>query len=117
MSVATLVISIPLALMFGAVGTMKVLGHPAMVENAQHLGFSAGSFRILGLLELAGAAGLLIGLAVLPLGIAAGVGLVLLMIGGAILHVRASDPVKAAAPAVVFGALTVVYVGLQFANA
>ncbi len=52
-----------------------------MVEAAAHVGFPVSSFRIIGLVEVAAAAGLLIGLAWAPLGIAAAAGLVLLMIG------------------------------------
>lgn len=49
-------------------------------------------FRTIGSLELTAVAGLLAGLVVLPLGIAAAAGLILLMVGAIIYHLRAGDP-------------------------
>lgn len=49
-------------------------------------------FPLLAGLELLGAAGLLIGIAVVPIGIAAGVGLVLYFVGAVGAHLRAKDP-------------------------
>ncbi|MFC7740434.1 DoxX family protein [Nocardiopsis composta] len=55
-------------------------------------------------LEFAGAAGLLIGLLYRPLGIAAGIGLVLYFIGAVAAHVRAKDLQGAPGPAVLLAA-------------
>lgn len=52
-------------------------------------------YRTIGSLELAAVTGLLAGLVVLPLGIAAAAGLTLLMIGAIIYHLRAGDPATA----------------------
>ena len=67
--------------------------------------------------EVAAAAGLLIGLAWAPLGIAAAAGLVLLMIGAIVFHVRAKDPVEAMAPVVVLAVLSVVTLVLRITSA
>jgi hypothetical protein len=50
--------------------------------------------RAIGALEILGAAGLVIGLLVGPLGIAAATGLALLMIGAVIYHIKARDTAK-----------------------
>ncbi|WP_144120176.1 DoxX family protein [Catellatospora sichuanensis] len=83
--------SILLALLFGALGVMQVVAAPPAVARARHLGVPPLLDRIVGGLAIAGAVGLLIGLAVGPVGIAAAGGLVLLMIGALGYHLRAGD--------------------------
>jgi DoxX-like family len=61
-----------------------------ILANMTEVGVPRPWLRPLGLLKLAGAAGLLLGLAgVRPLGIAAGAGLVLFFVGAVVTHVRA----------------------------
>jgi hypothetical protein len=117
MFVATVILSVLLALAFAGAGVPKILAQPKMVEVAAHFGLSIGSFRIIGVAEVAAAAGLLIGLAWAPLGIAAAAGLVLLMIGAIVFHVRAKDPVAAMAPVVVLAVLSVVTLVLRITSA
>jgi hypothetical protein len=117
MFVATVILSVLLALAFAGAGVPKILAQPKMVEAAAHLGLPVRSFRIIGLVEVAAAAGLLIGLAWAPLGIAAAAGLVLLMIGAIVFHVRAKDPVEAMAPVVVLAVLSVVTLVLRITSA
>ena len=74
------VLSTVLALVFLASGGMKVFGLAYSVRNRDRFGMSAVLWRTIGVLELAGVAGVLIGMAVPPLGIAAGVGLAMLMV-------------------------------------
>jgi hypothetical protein len=57
-------------------------------------------WRAIGVLELAGVAGVLIGLLWAPMGIAAAIGLALLSVGAIAFHLRASDGAKDMAPAV-----------------
>ncbi|MFJ8957748.1 DoxX family protein [Lentzea sp. NPDC102401] len=101
MFIATLVLSALLAVAFLGAGVSKVMKVPAMVAAAETHGFTADGYRNIGLLEVAGAAGLLIGLWWAPLGIAAALGLTLLMAGAVIVHVRAKDKVAETVPAVV----------------
>ncbi|MDX8140583.1 DoxX family protein [Lentzea sp. BCCO 10_0061] len=101
MFIATLVLSALLAVAFIGAGVSKVMKVPAMVAAAETHGFTADGYRNIGLLEVAGAAGLLIGLWWAPLGIAAALGLTLLMAGAVIVHVRAGDKVAETVPAVV----------------
>ena len=68
----TTAISILLALLFAATAAGKLTGQPMSLAMRDHLGIAAARWQQIGLLELAGAAGVLIGLALRPLGIAAG---------------------------------------------
>ncbi|WNV91768.1 DoxX family protein [Umezawaea sp. Da 62-37] len=117
MFIATLVLSALLAVVFVGAGTAKVLQRPVMVEAAEAHGFGKDSYRVIGLLEYAGAAGLLIGLWFAPLGIAAGVGLVLLMAGAVVVHVRFKEKAAATAPSVVLALLAAVALALRIATA
>lgn len=117
MFVATVIVSVLLALAFVGAGVSKILTQPKMVEAAAHLGLSVRSFRFIGLAEVAAAAGLLIGLAWPPLGIAAAAGLVLLLLGALVFHVRAKDPVAAMAPVLVLLVLAVVTLVLRSTSA
>ena len=117
MSVVTLILSILLALVFAAAGVQKILKRPAMVANAEHLGYAVGSIQVIGGLEVAAGAGLIIGLFWTPLGIAAAVGLVLLMIGAVISHARVKDEVAMLLPAAVLALLSAATVAVQVVNA
>jgi hypothetical protein len=117
MPIAAIALSGLVALLFVATGMAKLLGHPKMVEASAHLGYSMRAFRIIGLLEVLGAAGILLAPLSLPLSISAATGLILLMIGGSIAHLRASDSIALATPALVCALLTAAAVGVQIAAA
>jgi hypothetical protein len=91
MFVVAVVLSCLLAVAFLGTGVMKVTGQAQIVEGLAHLGVSSGLTRLIGTLEVAGAAGMLVGLAVGWLGVAAAAGLFLLMVGAVGYHVRAGD--------------------------
>jgi hypothetical protein len=93
------------AALFVLLGVAKLLALPRMRALADHAGFSVAAYRGIGALEVAGAAGLLLGLAVPLLGFAAGAGLLLLLAGAVITHARNGDGFRAMAPAVVCAAL------------
>ncbi|MEU4486745.1 DoxX family protein [Streptomyces purpurascens] len=112
--VALVIITSVLAVWFALLGTGKLLGLPAMAERAAHVGFSLGGYRIIGVLELASVIGLFAGWAVTGLGVAAAVGLLLLLTGAALAHLRAGDRLSALAPAIVSAALVVAYVIVLF---
>lgn len=117
MFVATLVLAVLLAAAFAFAGGGKLAGVQQMRDSASHLGFSFAAYQRIGALEVAGAAGLLIGLWFAPLGIAAAAGLVLLTIGAAYFHVKAKDPAKIAAAPVAIGLLALVELILRAATA
>jgi hypothetical protein len=100
MSTATVLVSVVLALLFLATAAGKLTGHAASVAIRDHLAIPAVRWEQIGRLEVTGAVGVLIGLALRPLGIAAAAGLVLLSLGAIATHVRAGDQPAAALPAV-----------------
>jgi uncharacterized membrane protein HdeD (DUF308 family) len=89
-------ISIVSALIVGVAlvvsGIAKVLAMPVMRAAAAHHGLTVTQYRIVGALELAGVVGLIAGFALSPLGIAAAIGIILLMLGAAAAHLKERDP-------------------------
>jgi hypothetical protein len=104
-----ILLAIVLIGLFGALGVAKVAAVPAMRKKAHHLGFSVPSYRVIGVLELAGAAGVAIGLVAAPLGYAAAGGLVLLMLGAAGAHLVNRDGPRDIALPLLVGAVAVGY--------
>ncbi|MCP2248009.1 DoxX family protein [Lentzea aerocolonigenes] len=104
-----IVFSVLLAALFLLLGVSKLLALPRMRDLAAHAGFSVAAYRGIGALEVAGAAGLLVGLTVPLLGASAGVGLLLLLAGAVITHVRNRDGVRELAPAAVCAVLVAGY--------
>lgn len=94
---------------FGTLGTAKLAAVPAMRTAAADLGFSPHQYRAIGALELGGALGVGLGLHVKLLGIAASVGLTLLMIGAAVAHRRRGDAALRAAIPLVLAGTAIVY--------
>jgi hypothetical protein len=117
MWIAAITLSVLVALVFVANGVAKLLGHPKMVEASTHLGYSVRAFRIIGLLEVFGALGILLAPLCVPLSVAAATGLVLLSLGGFVAHLRASDPIRLAAPALGCALLAAAAAGLQIVAA
>jgi len=101
MSAATTALAGAVALVFTGLGTAKIRAVPAMRERAAHAGMSTKAYQGIGTLEVAGAAGVLLGLAEPRIGGLAGAGLLTLLGGALISHVRAGDDLKAAVPALV----------------
>jgi len=100
-----IVLAVIAAVVFLLFGAAKVFALAPMRERAAHAGFSVGAYRVIGVLEVAGAAGLLVGLAVRVLGFLAGVGLLLLLAGAVVTHVRNRDRGSDLVPALVCAAL------------
>ncbi|UJW33961.1 DoxX family protein [Saccharothrix sp. AJ9571] len=98
-------LSVVLAAVFCAAGGSKLAGAPAMRQSAAHLRVTPARDRLVGALELAAVAGLLIGFWVVWLGIAASAGLVLLMAGAVVVHLRVRDQLGRYLPALVLGLL------------
>src|SRR5271166_301342 len=90
----------------------KVLGHPKMRQSAEHFGILWPRYRLIGVAELAAAAGILIGLWWHPLGVAAAAGMTLLLPGALITHRRAADGGKEMASALVALAVTIAYLAI-----
>ena len=101
--------ALPVAAVFLVLGSAKVLALAPMRARAAHVGFSTSSYRVIGGLEIAGAIGVLLGLAVPPLGAAAAAGLLLLLAGAVLAHLRHRDQPRLLAPALVAGLLVAAY--------
>jgi hypothetical protein len=117
MDVITAVVTGLLTAGFLAAGGAKLAGLPPSLEVRDRLGIPASSWRVIGVLEIAGAVGAAVGLAVRPLGLAATGGLVLVGLGAIATHVRAGDPTSEAAPAGIALLLAAAALALQVATA
>jgi len=94
----------------------KLLGHPRMRQSAAHFGIRWPRYRLIGVAEAAAAAGILIGLWWHPLGIAAAIGMTLLLLGALVSHRRAADSGKEMGPALVAFALTLAYLAIALTS-
>ncbi|MFD6995991.1 DoxX family protein [Streptomyces mirabilis] len=112
MSTPTIVLAVLLAAIFLLLGAAKLAAVPAMRQAAAHVGMTTTHYRLLGALEVAAAAGLLAGLRITALGAAAAAGLILLMTGAVVVHLRSGDPAARCLPAAVVGALTAAHLVL-----
>ena len=90
----------------------KLLGHPKMQKSAAHFGIPWRHYRLIGVAELAAAAGVLIGLWWHPLGVAAAAGMVVLLISALMTHRRALDSAKEMAPALLALTITLAYLAV-----
>ncbi|MBX9363691.1 DoxX family protein [Streptomyces sp. WAC04114] len=115
MTTAQTTLAVALSLVLLPLGLAKIAAVPFMRQAAAHVGMSMGLYRVIGTLELAGAAGLLIGLATAPLGVAAAAGLALLMVAAVVVHLRQGDPPVQALPAAVLAVTAVAYAGAAIA--
>lgn len=113
MDTATLVVTVLLAALFMFAASIKLLGVAQSLAIRDHLGVKPMQWRAIGVCELAGVAGVLVGLFWAPIGIAAAIGLALLSVGAIAFHVRASDSAKDTAPAVIGLALAVAAAALH----
>jgi hypothetical protein len=107
--IATSILAGLLVVAFAALGSAKLAAVPAMRSKAEHAGFTVSAYRRIGALEILAVAGILVG-AVAPLiGALAAVGLLLLLAGAVIVHLRNGDGLREVLPALVLGAVTLAY--------
>src|SRR5258705_8471662 len=117
MFIPTAVLSVLLALGFAMAGFSKLsTAADKMMAELGGLGLSTGLIRLIGALEILGAAGLVIGLWIGPLGLAATTGLALLMIGAVIYHIRARDNAKKTMPPLLLLLLSATVLALRAAT-
>jgi DoxX-like family len=114
MFVAYAVVAIVLSVALVASGGAKLTNQPRVVDGIGGLGVPLSWFPALALAEIAGAIGLIIGLWVPALGIAAGIGVVLYFLGALAAHLRAND--RGFAAPVVLGLLAVAAIALRIAS-
>ncbi|UYM05947.1 DoxX family protein [Solicola gregarius] len=102
--------SMLLAAVLGGAGAAKLVSAPPVVAQANRLGYTARTFRFVGLLEVSAAVGLLLGLAWMPIGAASAIGLVVLLALAARAHLRSGDPIFRALPPCALAAVAVLTV-------
>ncbi|NNE74649.1 MAG: DoxX family protein [Acidimicrobiales bacterium] len=103
MSVVAWIAGIVVAVGFGLAGLAKLSKQPAMQDASTHLGVPMDRMQMVGGAEVAGAVGVLLGVAVGSLkwlGVAAAVGLIIVGAGAVLVHQRRGDEFKDYAPAV-----------------
>ena len=101
MFIAYIIIAVVLSVALGMSASLKRRrAEPAVQGIHRVVGVSLSWFPVLAGCEIAGAVGLLIGIAWAPLGIAAAIGVVLYMVGAVIAHMRAGDTANIRNPAV-----------------
>jgi hypothetical protein len=113
MTALTVVVTCLTALLFLAAAWVKFAGEEHAMQTRDRLGISPGAYRLIGVCELAGAAGALIGLAVPGLGVVALAGLVLVAVGACAAQVRLRNPASEARPAVLALVLSTAALALQ----
>ena len=113
---ASTILAALLVAAFALLGSAKLAAVPAMRTRAEHVDFSVEAYRRIGALELLGVVGLLVGAAFPTVGVLAGLGLLLLLGGAIVTHLRNGDGPKEIAPAVVLGVVTVGYLALMVGN-
>jgi hypothetical protein len=87
--------------MLGFAGLIKVIGVAQSLTIRDHLGVKPVQWRMIGALELAAVAGVVVGLWWPPIGVAAAIGSALLLLGAIAFHARASDSATDTAPAII----------------
>ncbi len=74
--------------LFPAAG--KLLGHPKMRQAAAQFGIPRSRYQLIAIPELAAAGGILAGLVWRPAGVAASIGMAVLLLGALAIHRRAN---------------------------
>jgi hypothetical protein len=108
----TTILAALLVIAFTITGAAKLAAVPAMRARAEHVGFSVAGYRRIGLLEILAVLGLVVGAFIPVIGALAAVGLLMLLGGALITHLRNGDGLREIAPAVVLGLATLGYLVL-----
>ncbi len=99
MDTAATVVSLLLAAFMLVSATGKLTRMEPVVESLTAAGVQPSMFPILAAIQVVGAVGLVVGVFVTGIGIAAAIGFVLYFIGACVFHVRAGDAQGMAVPA------------------
>ncbi len=109
------IVSLLLAVAILGSGVATLAKVPAVVNNMKAVGWPEDRLWVLAVLKILGAVGLVVGLWVAPIGIAAAIGVTLYFIGAVVFHLRAKE--YALAPPVVLLVLAVASLVLRSATA
>ena len=94
----------------------KLTAQPRIVASAGHFGIPWERYRLIGFAELAAAAGVVLGLSWLGIGVAAASGMALLLLGALAFHRRAGDRFPEAIPVVVALGVCAAYLAVALAS-
>jgi hypothetical protein len=117
MNVVTAIVTVLAALLFLAAARVKFIEEEHSMQTRDRLAIAPGRYQLIGVAEVAGAVGAVMGLAVRPLGIAALAGLVLVALGACGAQIRHHNPPSEARAAVIALVLSVAALALQIATA
>lgn len=106
MSSVSTVLSVVTAIALLLAAVTDFMGRRATLDLMARLGRRPGFERTLGLIKATGAVGLLIGLAIAPIGIIAAIGLVIYFVLAIRAHAQLGDSGRATLPAAAFFALS-----------
>jgi hypothetical protein len=107
-----LAISLLLALACLGPAGAKLAGAPAVRESAAHFGIPWNRYRLISVPELAAAIGVLAGLRVHALGVAAACGMAILLTAALTAHRRARDSIVTTVPALAAFVITTAYLAV-----
>jgi len=110
MEIAAGILQVLLGLLFAFSGGSKVAGMRMQVANFDRYGYPQWFRVVTGLVELAGAAGMVVGLFAEEAAIAAGVLLGVTMVGAAYTDMRKSAPLTVIPPLVLLGVCAAVVI-------
>lgn len=94
----------------------KLAGQPRMRASAAHFDIAWQRYQLIGVAELAAAAGVLAGLVWPAIGLLAGVCLAILLAAAILTHVRSGDSGRELVPAVLILAIDALYLVLAFTS-
>jgi hypothetical protein len=115
MGVLTVVLTVLTALLFLGAAWVKFSHDQHAMHTRDRLGIQPAAYTLIGVAEVTGAVGALVGLAVQPLGVLSLAGLTLLGVGACAAHVRLHDPLGEARAAILALALSLGALVLQLA--
>lgn len=91
MFVATVVVTVLLAALLALAAVRKLTHQERVVASYLKVGVPEDKLNYLAIVLLAGAVGLILGLAWAPIGVAAAIGVICYFIGAVVFHIRADD--------------------------
>ncbi len=113
MFILTAFLTVLLGVAFLFAGYAKVRHAEPVTTTLDDLGVGRGLQKVIGALEILGGLGVVVGLWLEPLSILAAIGLVLMMVGAILWHVKAKDSLKNTAGALLLLAFSGVVLTLQ----
>ena len=114
--VVAIVLQILLGVAFLGAGGSKLAGVPMQVEVFDRLRLPQGFRLVVGVIEIVGALGVLVGIAVHSVAVVAALGLDAVMLGALLLHLRAHDAAQKLVPPAVLLGVTAVVVALRWST-